>query len=177
MITQEELKKLVTYNYETGEMFWLPRPFEMFKSEQACKTWNTKFANKQIKTIDGKGYFHGLFLGKFLRVHRLSFLYFFGYLPKIIDHINGIKTDNRISNLKGSSIQKNNMNRSIGRNNTSGVVGVYKNNQSGLWCAQMKFKGETYHLGSSKNKSEVISLRKAEEKRLGFSERHGAKLC
>ncbi len=69
------------------------------------------------------------------------------------------------------------MNQKINSQNTSGVCGVYFNKKSKIWCAQMKFNSKTYHLGSSKNFEDAVKLRKAEEKRLGFSERHGVVQC
>jgi len=124
--------------------------------------------------IDGKGYNSVFIMGEQYRVHRLIWLLVYGHFPKIIDHINGDKLDNRLENLKEVTQQENLMNQRRSSKNTSGVTGVYFNKKRGLWCAQMKFNGETYHLGSSKNKEEVIEMRKKEEQRLGFSRRHGS---
>lgn len=38
--------------------------------------------------------------------------------------------------------------KTIAKNNSSGVRGVYKNKRSGRWCAQITFKGKTKYLGS-----------------------------
>lgn len=172
-MNQKLLKELVEYCPETGIMRWKKRCESHFKNGLRVSNWNTKYAGKELTTLDGKGYVVGSFFAKRYLVHRLAWLYMTGEWPNIIDHINGNKTDNRFKNLRNVSNQENHMNCRRANNNTSGVTGVYKNKSNGLWCAQMKFNGHTYHLGSSKNFDEAVRLRKNEEKRLGFSDRHG----
>lgn len=172
-MNKDLVRNLFHYNPESGELVWKKRTRDMFKSDHSCASWNTRYAGKSVKTLDGKGYLCATVLGKRFTAHRLIWLYVNGKWPKFIDHINGVRTDNRISNLREVTIQQNHLNMRKSSNNTSGVTGVYLNKKSNLWCAQMKFKGKTYHLGSSKDKSEAIKMRKDEEKRLGFSERHG----
>jgi len=171
---QAFLKNIIDYNPETGEVFWKQRCAHLFKNESSCKSWNTRYAGKQIHNVDGKGYNSVFILGNQYRVHRLIWLLVYGYFPKTIDHVNGNPLDNRLENLRSVTSQENHMNQKISSANTSGVTGVYFNRSRGLWCAQMKFNGKAYHLGSSKNKSEAIGLRKKEEERLGFSRRHGS---
>lgn len=174
MLTQDYLKKVVKYDFESGEIFWLKRPLEHFKNESSCNGWNKKYSGKKAVTLDGKGYRVMNIDGKRYLVHRLAWLYTYGEWPKVIDHCNGVKTDNRISNLVNGSIQQNHLNMRKAKNNTSGVTGVYLNTKRNLWCAQIKFKGKTRHLGSSKDFEGAVEIRKAEEKRLGFSVRHGS---
>jgi len=174
MIDATILKTLVSYDAETGEMVWLERPHCLFKNKQAAKSWNTRYSGKKATTVDGKGYLVISIFEKRYLVHRLAWLYTYGEWPDVIDHINGVKTDNRLCNIRNVTQQSNHMNNRKARNNTSGATGVYLNKRNNLWCAQMKFNGKTYHLGSSRNFDEAVQMRKAEEKRLGFSERHGS---
>jgi hypothetical protein len=171
---QKFIRQLIRYEPDTGKVFWKKRDVSLFKSSRSCRSWNTRYAGKEIMNIDGKGYNSVFIMGEQYRVHRLIWLLVYGHFPKIIDHINGDKLDNRLENLKEVTQQENLMNQRRSSKNTSGVTGVYFNKKRGLWCAQMKFNGETYHLGSSKNKEEVIEMRKKEEQRLGFSRRHGS---
>ena len=174
---QKTLIKLVDYNPKTGEFTWKNRSQEFFQTDHHMRSWNTRYAGKTIGVIDPKGYRSVFIMGKQYRLHRLAWLYCYGNLPKIVDHINGIKTDNRIENLREVTQQQNLMNAARSNKNTSGVTGVYFNQNRGIWCAQIKFNGQTYHLGSSKNFEKAVELRKNEEKRLGFSKRHGAPKC
>jgi hypothetical protein len=65
---------------------------------------------------------------------------------KFIDHINHNKLDNRKKNLRICSIQENNRNMKIFRNNTSGYKGVYldKNAKSKKWLSQFYLNGKSF---------------------------------
>lgn len=172
-LTREILNELLEYNPITGDLIWKTRDAKYFKNGLRVNSWNTRYAGTKIRVIDNKGYYFTSIFKKQYRAHRLIWLMNYGCLPKFIDHINGDKLDNRLCNLRAATNQDNSMNRAKARNNTSGVTGVYLNKRNGLWCAQIKHNGHTRHLGSSKSIDDVIKLRKAEERRLGFSERHG----
>jgi hypothetical protein len=64
-LTFAEISKLLKYDPETGKLFWLPRPVEMFSdaflgSEWSAKKWNTRYAGKEAFTaLDGRGYHYG----------------------------------------------------------------------------------------------------------------------
>lgn len=174
-MNRELLLSLIDYNPDTGLAYWKARTSDHIKKPSSLKSWNTRYAGKQIKTVDGKGYYHFSYQGKFYRLHRMVWLYVFGEEPEIIDHVNGNRLDNRMSNLRNVTHRMNHLNQKKSSKNTSGVAGVYKNKNKGIWCAQMKFKGKTYHLGSSKSFFEAVCLRKSEERRLGFSHDHGVR--
>jgi len=161
------------YDKETGNLRWERRPSSMFNKQWQCDSWNTKYAGKKIITLDGKGYLVLSIFGKRYIAHRVVWEMVYGKPPTIIDHINGVRTDNRLCNLREVTCQQNHMNASRPRTNTSGVIGVYLNKKRGIWCAQIKHNGHTRHLGSSPIFEEAVVLRKAEEKRLGFSPTHG----
>lgn len=77
-----------------------------------------------------KGYLRTGLNYKTYKIHRLIFIMFYGYSPKEIDHINGIKTDNRIENLREVSHCENQWNKSISKKNTTGIKNVtYENNK------------------------------------------------
>lgn len=82
-------------------------------------------------------------------VHHLVWFLFNGRLPIYeIDHINGIKNDNRIENLRDVPHRVNMENvRAPSEANTSGYLGVTWKKASKKWCAQIKVKGRKRHLG------------------------------
>lgn len=156
-------------------MTWKPRTEKHIKNKVALKSWNTRYAGTTLCSIDGKGYPFASIMGKQYRIHRLAWVYAYGLEPNIIDHINGVRTDNRLCNLRNTTHQGNHLNQKRNSTNTSGVAGVYFMKAKKLWCAQMKFNGKTYHLGSSKSFFEAVCLRKSEERKLGFSHDHGVR--
>ncbi|WP_369127557.1 HNH endonuclease [Xenorhabdus bovienii] len=55
----------------------------------------------------------------------MVWLYVYGFMPKIIDHINRIRNGNRITNLRECDFSENARNRKIQTNNKSGINGVH----------------------------------------------------
>ena len=68
-------------------------------------------------------------------------------LGQVVDHINGNPLDNRKSNLRICTQSDNLCNTSMRRDNKSGVKGVSFAKHVKKWCAQIKYKGEKFHLG------------------------------
>jgi len=83
---------------------------------------------------------------KIYRLHRIIWLLENGHFPvNQIDHINGIKNDNRIINLRDVN---NRFNCSNKKNNKK-IIGVYKNKNNG-WYSKIRFKKYQIHLGTYK---------------------------
>lgn len=129
-ITSEELKKYVTYNPLTG----------IFTRIKKLNGRGKARLGIPIGHKDGRGYIHFSLLGKKRKAHRLAWLYFYGVEPpEIIDHIDGVRTNNRISNLRGATANQNQHNtRKI--TSLSGYKGVYpcrnKDKEIVGWIAQ-----------------------------------------
>lgn len=105
---------------------------------------------KPVGFITGMGYEY-LYLDKKSRLaHRMAWLYVYGELPKHqIDHINGVRTDNRISNLRDVVPRVNNENKVKVRcdNKSSGMTGVSWHVHSAKWRARIWQRGVEYRLG------------------------------
>ncbi|MBT9492865.1 MAG: HNH endonuclease [Paucibacter sp.] len=84
------------------------------------------------------------------RAHRLAVLAVLGRWPELdVDHINGIRHDNRWCNLREVSRSTNSQNqrRATGNNKTSGLLGVSYDKDRRRWFAQIQTKGKTFNLG------------------------------
>lgn len=85
---------------------------------------------------------------------------------EIIDHINRNRNDNRKENLRIVSHTENQFNRSLNKNNKSGVSGVKE--LSGRWNAEIGYRNETIRLGSFESFEEAVKARLlAEQKYYG----------
>lgn len=87
-----------------------------------------------------------------------------------IDHIHGNKTrnDNRKSNLRTATPSQNTMNKSLLKNNTSGVTGVSWNKRKGEWESYITIDDKRKGLGYFSNFDDAVAARKdAEEKYFG----------
>lgn len=146
----EVLRQLLRYYPETGKLFWLPRPVEMFSDRRTSKIWNTKYAGREAITANCNGYRYGQIRGKMFYAHRLAWVLNTGEWPaEQIDHINGNKTDNRIENLRSASPQNNARNRPANRTgNSSGAKGVTAIKSTGRWQAQIGDGAQTRYLGT-----------------------------
>jgi len=78
------------------------------------------------------------------QAHRFAHYYMTGALPACIDHINGIKDDNRWCNLRGCTVSQNSANRKLNSDNKSGYRGVYKGYKDS-YCGLVIYKGIRYY--------------------------------
>lgn len=161
MITQERLKQLVSYDPDTGIFIRKISLAHNAKAGSSAGTKNSQHGYLEF-SIDCKTY----------TCHRLAWLYMFGEFPKSqIDHINHIKTDNRMKNLRCVIASENQKNRKLNKNNSSGYSGVRK--IKNRWQCQIVVDTQFIYLGSFNNLSDAINARKKAEKEYGFHENHG----
>ncbi len=98
--------------------------------------------------------------------HRLAWFYVYGYFPENeIDHINGIRSDNRIYNLREVSHQCNMRNCKLRKNNKSGITGVYFEKKTNKYLVQIGVDNITKSIGKFKDFDDAVKARwKAEIK-------------
>lgn len=182
MQSPELLSKLIDYNPETGKMVWKPRSPADFADRKpkhgtdwAANNWNKLYAGKEICSVRDDGYITVMIFKKQHRAHRIAWSIYYNEHPfGYIDHVNGVKTDNRISNLRIVSPLGNARNSARPKSNKSGVAGVYFNTSNNKWAAKIGVgNGKSVHLGCFHTIEEAIAARIAAKKVLGYSERHG----
>lgn len=160
-ITPEILREVLRYDPEKGKLFWRERHPSMFAEERHCKSWNTKYANTEAFTANinsgATAYKYGAVFGVNLYAHRVIMSMVYGFPPTHeVDHINGIKSDNRISNLRNATRRENGCNRpaQVGGSG-GGVKGITMIKSSGRWQAQIRANGKYKYLGTFDTKAEA----------------------
>lgn len=156
-----------------GSIIWKFRRREFFRSDQEWRRWNGRYAHKPaFDALNDKGYLTGQLLKKPYLAHRVIWAWVFGDLPSgEIDHINGSKSDNRISNLRHVDRIINCRNAARRSDNTSGKAGVTRSGNS--WLARIGSGNARLTLGSFSTLEAAIEARETAEKSLGYTERHG----
>ncbi|MEG1123085.1 MAG: HNH endonuclease [Citrobacter sp.] len=155
------------YNPETGSFTW--------------KATNRRgFVGKQAGCFCPRdGYIRIRIHGKLELAHRLAWNMTYPDNPvgpdEQIDHINHIRMDNRIVNLRKASNTDNSRNASIGSNNTSGALGVWFEKRRNAWVAEIKVDRRKIHIGQFEKFEDAVAARKAAEVTYGFHENHGKK--
>jgi len=100
----------------------------------------------------GTGYVHIKIKAKSFKAHRLTFLYHYGYLPELVDHIDGNRLNNRIENLREASKQENAQNQKVRLTNSSGVKGVSWHKVNKKWKVALCKNYKPYYFGSYEDK-------------------------
>lgn len=169
--SQEVLRQLLRYEPSTGKLFWKERTGG--KSEKHTKTWNSRNAGTEaFPTIHKQGYRKGTLLGVTVLAHRVAWAIQTGVWPdEQVDHINGMKSDNRWENLRQVTNSENCRNMPIPKHNTSGVLGVYTEGKG--WKAAIQVGGKNIHLGCFRSLSDAAQARKEAENKYGYHANHG----
>lgn len=133
MAIEDELKQMLRYEPDTGLLFWTDTAPKAVKGKQAG-------------TLN-RGYTVVMYKAQFFKAHRLAWLLTYGKWPKRgLDHIDGNKSNNRISNLREADDVVNQQNRDRARvDSRSGLVGASPYRRR--WKSQIRVEGEVKYLG------------------------------
>jgi hypothetical protein len=135
VLTKDELDDQYSYDKTTGLFHFL-----------------TNRANRKIGDVAGtvmsNGYVRINVFGKQEHAHRLVFLHINGEFPtNHVDHINGVRNDNRLANLRLATPRENLKNQKLSIKNKSGYKGVCFCKQTNKWIAQCGNDGKNFFLG------------------------------
>ena len=137
-LTAERLRELLHYSAETGVFVW--RQFRGRNAKLGDVASNGHPSGYRFITVDGRSY----------AAHRLAWLHTYGAMPaKYIDHINGVRDDNRLENLRDvtPAVNKQNIKGARKDSKASGLVGAFWHNRANKWFSNIGVAGKRQHLG------------------------------
>ena len=135
--------------------------------------WKVSKGSVKIGDVAGSknngGYLQIKINNYYYMAHRLAYYIVTGQQPIEVDHKNGIRNDNRISNLRSATSKLNSNNKNKYNNNTSGITGVSWRKRDNCWKAHyyLNCKQVNYY---NKDFFEAVCWRKSLELKYGMSE-------
>lgn len=128
------------FEYRNGD---LVRKHHPSRSE----AWNKRYSGTVAGRLDSSGHIQVGASKKIHAAHRVVWEMHNGPIPAglEIDHINGIRSDNRIENLRLATHAQNMRNQKLRSDNKSGVKGVFM--RGSRWVARIRINGKYQYLG------------------------------
>jgi len=163
----EVVRKVLRYDAASGKLFWLERPVDFFEdrggrytAERSARGFNSKHAGKEALTAKASnGYLVGGILGRVYSAHRVCWAIHHGSWPSgDLDHINRIRHDNRIENLRLATRALNGHNK-VMPNKHSPYVGVTWYKPTSKWVARVTKDRKVYQLGYFDDIEEAVRAR------------------
>lgn len=127
---------LKVFEYKDGQLFW-----------RAPTNPKRTPVGSLAGTVSKRGYIHVQYQRKIYKAHRIVYLMFTGQYCDLIDHINGVLTDNRIENLRPATVAQNQRNAAIRKDNSSGVKNVSWHKRVNKWGVQLSINSVVKHFG------------------------------
>jgi hypothetical protein len=144
------LREYLHYDPESGDLTWI-------KPRQRVKV------GQKVSGYDN-GYSRVRFQGRLLGAHRVAFALYHGRWPTAeIDHIDGNRGNNRISNLREATHAENMRNRKIHSTNVSGVPGVSWHKAARKWQVHIGATKDSRYLGLFENLADAADARRQAE--------------
>jgi len=141
--SQRSLLKQLRYDVDTGLLWWKERKIN-------------RQMDKSCGTLHHNGYLYLRIDGRLYTLHRIIWKMATGREPNYLDHINGCRVDNRLSNLR--EVSRNQNNRSIGltKANRSGYIGVRFSEKDKCWTTHITIERKRISLGRFKDKRQAV---------------------
>lgn len=134
-LTAEQVRAVLHYSPETGVLTW-------------------RVDTGTAKALDTAGVVgdHGYVLvglrRRVYRAHRLAWLWVHGRWPTgSLDHVDGDRQNNRLSNLREATHTQNLQNSKRAREMASGLKGAYPTANGQTWTSRIRHNGRSVYLG------------------------------
>lgn len=146
-LSQRQVRELLEYDPCTGVFTWLRRA----GADQGTICFNSQFVGRVAGCLDRRekvGYRRIKIFSRYYAEHRLAWVWMTGeWPPHEVDHINGVRHDNRFANLRLATKSQNQSNARIRTKNKVGLKGVSYKPRIGKYHAQINKYGRVRHLG------------------------------
>ena len=157
------LREALDYDPKTGLFRWRERPIHHFKNGEKwraadnMKRWNTVHAGKPALTqMNQGGYLYGGVDGENLLAHRVAWeITHLKRATTTIDHSNGMRSDNRIVNLRPASRSQQARNCASAKGSTSKYLGVSWRKDRSCWRSVIFDGVKQEHLGSFRSEEDA----------------------
>lgn len=162
----EYLNERLRYDKKTGKLYW-----KYYKNHP--QRWNTCYAGTEAGSLGTYAVLVRLDRIAY-QAHRLIWkMVYKEEPPNVIDHYDQNPYNNRLANLRPSTIVENARNQRRSCRNTSGTTGVCWDTSRSLWKAQIMVRGKQKNLGHYDDLNKAVRVRKAADRKYGFSVNHG----
>jgi hypothetical protein len=143
---KSELEKKLNYDPTAGVFTW--------------KKTKGVAEGKEAGCVNCKGYIVIRFKNRLWLAQRLAWRMHYGDDPGAaqVDHINRVRTDNAIKNLRLAEPGENNFNMSIRSDNKSGLKGVHFRRDINRWAAKIKHQNTNHCLGCFDTKEQAATV-------------------
>jgi hypothetical protein len=140
-LTAKYVRSILDYDTETGVLTWKYNPNKPLN-------WNARYSGKRAGRVTNMGYIRLSINNREYMAHRIIWLINKGCIgDNEIDHINGVKSDNRLCNLRLATRQQNEWNRPGHKNVSSKHKGVFWVARDKRWRAEIVYNGKTQYIG------------------------------
>ena len=137
-LSQDYFNEILSYS--DGVLYWKKSPARSIKAGTIAGHNKSTLPYKRLQICR-----------KNLLQHRVIFLMHHGYLPDLIDHIDGNPNNNKIENLREATYSKNSLNKKLIKSNKSGFKNVCWDKTRNKWLVSLCVKGKLNKIGFFKD--------------------------
>lgn len=164
--TWADLDELLRYEPHTGKLIWRTNKHSKSVVPNTVAGCINKATGYRSITIFGVSY----------AAHHVAwFLHYKKWSEHQLDHINHIRSDNRIVNLREVSIAENARNRKRRDKTTTGEHGIWYDRLRNKYVAEITMNRKRVYLKRFDDIDEAVAARESKLIELGFHENHGSK--
>lgn len=168
----DRINELVRPDFEAGKLYWRKRP----EPDAYMASWNRRYAGREVGPCGAKVYG-----GTKVRIekhvyylHRLIFALATGQQPEQIDHIDGDRGNNALSNLRAADYSINTKNKALYKNNEVGEANIsIRKDRPTRYHVAFKVNGKKRRFGSFAKLEDAIAHRDKVKCELGYHQNHG----